>query len=126
MTTLSIAQEVNNLRSGGTPYRILSLGTTGQVVRNTAGEVVFMHVMNTHASAWAYLKLYNKATAPTDSDTPVYTLALAPANAFVLSLVRGLGGFSAGIGARATLNAADGDTNAPTSAVVVNLAHVAA
>lgn len=126
MGTLSIAQEVNNLRSGGTPYRNLDLGVTGQVVRSTAGEVVFLHVMNTDASDWAFLKLYNKATAPAGTDTPVYTLALAPASAFVLSLVRGLGGFSAGIGARATLLVADNDTTAPSSAVVVNLAHVAA
>lgn len=122
----SVIQEVNHLRTAGTPYRNLSIGTTGAVVRASAGEVIWYHVTNTDASAMAYLKLYNKATAPTSGDTPIYTIGLPPRALVAFSLGRPLGGFTAGIGVRASLNAADADNTAPTSAVVLNMAHVAA
>lgn len=117
------AQQLNALQAAGTPYRNLSIGVTGAVVSNVAANIVFLYAGNTHATAVAYLKLYNKATAPTASDVPVYTFELPAADTVVLPFVHALGGFTAGIGIRATLNAADNDTTAPTGAVVVNIGH---
>lgn len=117
--------EVFALRKAGTAYRNLSLGVTGQVIKASAGEVAFLHVGNAHATAAAYLKLYNKATAPTDADTPLYTFFLPANTAQVIVDVRSLEGFTAGISARATKLSADNDTTAPDGAIIVSMGTIA-
>src|SRR5436309_1163183 len=91
-------------------YRNLDLGTTGQVVKGSAGEVGGWYVANNAASA-RFLKFYNKASAPTQADTPQLTLQI-PAGAAANTLAPTGIDFTTGISVRATTGVADNDTGA--------------
>ena len=67
------------------------------------------------------MKIYNKATAPTQSDTPVMTIPIPAGGAANVEFSNGIA-FAAGISYRASTAVADNDTGAPTANdVVVNL-----
>lgn len=110
--------------SGLTPYRNINVGTTGANVKASAGTVYGGIVSNT-ANAWRYLKLYDKATAPTvGTDTPLLTIALPPNSSGPIPINNGCK-FTLGIGVGATVLIADNDTTTPTANdVVVNLFYV--
>lgn len=101
-------------------YMNLDLGITGQMVKSSAGSLCGYFVYNNAAST-RYVKFYNKATAATNSDTPVFVLAIpggSAANVFVTGMVT----FTTGISIRATTGVANADNNAPTANdVVVNV-----
>lgn len=80
------------------PYRNLNLGTTGVVVAAGVVKLAGWHVAN-QAVAVRYLKFYDKATAPTNSDTPVLTLALPASSADAVLGPQGIN-FSAGLAVR--------------------------
>lgn len=85
----------------------------------SAGTVFTISGYNA-AAAVRYLKLYNKASAPTvGTDTPFVTLALPATTAFNIDL-HGLQ-FSTGIAYGLTTGAADNNTSALTAADVVGL-----
>jgi hypothetical protein len=69
-------------RSGtATPYSYISAASANQdsqVVKASAGLVYAIQVFNINAAA-RYLKVYDKATAPTSADTPVKRI-LIPAS----------------------------------------------
>ena len=74
-----------NIVSGGSaaPYSYLAAGSANQdsrVVKAGAGSVYSITGVSAIADL-RYLKLYNKATAPTSADTPVLRLPI-PANSF--------------------------------------------
>ena len=104
-------------------YRALDAGTTGAVAKASAGALYGGYFFNAGASI-RYLKVYNKATAPTSSDTPVLTIPL-PIGGGAIAF-GGIGiEFSAGISVRATTGVADNDTGAPGSnEVIINLFYV--
>jgi hypothetical protein len=105
---------------GATPYRNISLGVTGQVLKATTGRVYGWHIINSAASA-RYVKFYDKATAPTEADTPVLSIKLAASGVDESSSTVGIA-FQNGIAARATTALADNDTGAPTANdVLVNV-----
>src|SRR5436309_2733503 len=84
-----------------------------------AGEVAGCFLAN-NASALRYVKLYNKASAPSQSDTPLLTIPL-PANGAANVLAPAGIDFTTGISCRATTGVADNDTGAPTANdVIVN------
>ena len=103
-------------------YRNLDLDETGQSIKGSAGQLYGGVCYNSNA-ALRFLKLYNKATAPTvGSDTPVITIPLKPQDATDLGAFLNGVAFSLGIGAGATTAVADADTGAPgANEVVVNL-----
>jgi len=76
-----------------------------------------------------YLKIYDKATAPASSDTPLFTIPLPPpapdgTRHFPVEIPGEVCGhaFALGIGVRATTGIADADTGIPgTNEVVVNI-----
>lgn len=109
---------------GATPYSVIWPGnTTGVIVKASAGQVYGVYVTNIAATP-AYLKLYDKATAPTTSDVPKHRF-LVPGNAAgaegVYALPIGIE-FLAGISIRVTTGSADNDATAPTASdVIVNL-----
>lgn len=114
--------------SGGTtPLKNLDVDEdAGDVIKNSAGQLYWIHAMNTGAVP-NYLKFYNVAGASVTVGTDVPALTfLVPANAdsdgagFVLSVPNGIA-FGTAISMAATLNAADNDATAPTGTVVVNL-----
>jgi hypothetical protein len=99
--------------------------TTGINAKNVAGQVYGWTITNINAAA-RFVKLYNKASAPTvGTDTPVITLAI-PGNTAGAGMVAadfscGIT-FGTGIGYGITTGVADNDTGAPAAnEVVVNL-----
>lgn len=102
-------------------YRNLDVTTTGAVVKSSEGQIFGGIIHNNHASNPRFVKLYNKATAATDADTPVMTIRIPPVSVFDFSVPNGVR-FSAGISIRASTAQADADTGAPTANdVVANL-----
>lgn len=94
--------------------------TNATSAKTAAGNVYAINGYNA-AAAVKYLKLYNKATAPTvGTDTPVMTLALEPTRSFQFYFASGYY-FSTGIAYALTGAAADADATALTAADVVGL-----
>ena len=103
--------------------RLLSsaASTNATVVKGSAGRAYKIRGYNA-AAAVRYLKLYNKATAPTvGTDTPVATIALKPSDIFDIDF--GLLGeyFGTGIGYALTTGAPDADTGALTAGDVLGM-----
>jgi hypothetical protein len=110
--------------SGGlSGAKLVSAATTNATsVKNSAGQLYNVQAFNTNASA-RYLKLYNKASAPTvGTDTPVATWLIPPgASGFVIEIANGLA-FALGIAFAITVGMADNDATAIGAGdVVVNL-----
>jgi hypothetical protein len=106
--------------------RTLSAATTNATsVKASAGQVYTIIATNLNAAV-RYLKLYNKATAPTvGTDTPVITLAI-PASTTGAGFVLDTGGmgiaFATGIALALTTGIADADTGAvAANEILVNL-----
>ncbi len=95
--------------------------TNATSAKASAGDLFHVEAMNTTASV-KFLKIYNKASAPTvGTDTPVLTIALPPSNAaFSRSFPTPLY-FSTGIAFALTGAAADADATALAAADVVGI-----
>lgn len=111
--------------SGGlVASKTISAATTNAtVVKASAGQIYTLYANNVNAAV-RYLKLYNKATAPTvGTDVPVMTLAIPAGGVVNLSFFGGLA-FSAGIAFALTTGVADADTAAvAASEHVVNIGY---
>ncbi len=95
--------------------------TNPTVVKASAGRLYKIRGYNASAAV-RYLKLYNKATAPTvGTDVPVVTISLKAADAFDVDFVNIGQFFATGIGYALTTGAADNDTGALTLADVTGL-----
>ena len=98
-----------------TPFRLVSAsGTNATNVKSAPGAVGFIWAVNLNAAV-RFLKLYNKASAPTvGTDTPIATLPI-PASAtgagFSLAIPNGVA-FTTGISYAVTTGYADADTGA--------------
>jgi hypothetical protein len=107
---------------GSTPYVNLDLGTTGQVVKNGAGQVYNYYLYN-NAATTRYVKFYDKGTAPTSGDTPVWTLGIPAGSAANVAFPNGIA-FASGISLRGTTLVANNDNTAPSANdLVVNLGY---
>jgi hypothetical protein len=113
--------------SGGyTPYSLISANTANATsVKASAGMVYQITASNTNAAV-RYLKLYDKATAPAETDTPVCRIALPGATTggmVVANFTHGLA-FANGIGLRLTTGVADNNTDVVAAdEILVNLAY---
>jgi len=110
---------------GTTMYKLISAASTNATnVKSSEGALYGVQVFNTNASA-RYLKLYNKASAPTvGTDTPVKVLTI-PGNTagsgLVIHFANGIS-FTTGIAFALTTGAADSDTGAvAANEIVTNL-----
>jgi hypothetical protein len=97
-------------------YRNISLGTTGQVIKSTTGQVGGCYLFN-NASSARFVKLGNQATVPDQTATPLLTIQLPAGGGANLVAVAGID-FTTGISARATTGVADNDTGAPSAVIV--------
>jgi hypothetical protein len=89
-------------------------------VKGSAGAIGHIWGVNTNASPM-YLKLYNKASAPTvGTDTPIATLYLPALTAFTFDIPVGLTAFTLGIGYGFTTASADNSTAAVAAGDIVN------
>lgn len=118
----------NALTNGCTNHRRIATADVNSVsLKGSAGTIAGGYVFNTSA-ATKYLKLYNKATAPTvGTDTPIMTLPIAPSTGLLLAAAFDNFGlwFSTGIGYAITGAAADADATALTAGdVILNLIYV--
>lgn len=114
--------------SGGwTPSKLVSAATTNATsLKASAGQIGYIFAGNVNAAA-RYLKLYDKASAPTvGTDTPVHTFMI-PGNTagsgFALNIPAGIV-FSTGIAFALTTGAGDSDTGAvAASEITVNIGY---
>lgn len=103
---------------------IVPNNTTGVNLKAMPGIVMDV-IVSSIASAPAYLKLYNKATAPTcGTDTPVKRIAIpaaaTAANGTTTPISFPVGiKFSLGIGYCVTTGIGDSDTTAPTASTIL-------
>lgn len=100
--------------SGGLSIgRVISAASTNATsTKGSAGQVCGLHASNTNAAA-RYLKLYNKATAPTvGSDTPVMTLLIPPNSSGIVMNNDLCIAFATGIAEALTTGVTDADTGA--------------
>lgn len=108
---------------GCTPAKLISAASTNATsVSAVAAQVYSLQVINFNAAA-RYLKLYNKASAPTvGTDVPVQTLAIPPnsttGGGFVLPIGVGME-FTTGFAFAITTAAADADTGAVAAGEVI-------
>lgn len=103
-------------------HRLVSAaGTTNSTnIKASGGRIKRMFVTNTSAST-KYLKLYNKASAPTiGTDAPIYTIGLPATDTSFVEFSTPID-FTAGIGYGLTGAAADNDTTALTAADITAL-----
>lgn len=94
-------------------------------VRASAGHLVRIEAFNSGTSP-VFMRLYNQATAPASTDTPVRRFMIpggSGAAGFIMEYLRGRK-FTTGIGYRVTGGAADNDTTAlAANQVIVNVDH---
>lgn len=114
----SLYVNVRDATVAATSVHYLSAATTNSTnVKATPGIVYQIHAGNTTAGAY-YLKIYDKATAPTcGTDTPIQTYVVPPAangGALTLPNIYGMN-FAAGIGFCLTGAITDADTTATTA-----------
>jgi len=123
--SLTNAQPVNlqpTTSGGSTPYRNLDLGVTGQVVKASAGQL-YNYFISNNAIAARFVKFYDKATAPDQNDTPVWTFQIPAGSAANVAFPNGIA-FAIGISIRGTTGVADNNTGAPSANdIVVNLGY---
>lgn len=100
---------------------ISAASTNSTLVKNAAGKVFGWHIFNKEAVP-IYVKLYNKASAPTvGTDTQVMVIPIPAGAAANVEFTNGIA-FSTGIGLGITKGAANANTEAVASeGVIVNL-----
>lgn len=92
--------------------RLLTSGASDNATVVATGSRTINGIQGVNARATpVYLKLYNKATAPTNVDVPLKTLELPAASAFVFDFTAGVV-LSLGLGYRITVGIADNDATA--------------
>jgi hypothetical protein len=117
MGNAGYARADDRASGGATPYRFVGLAATGQVVKAAGGRVYGYDLHNSGASA-AYVKIYNKATAPTQADTPIRTIHIPAAGSKAYTSNVGIA-FPLGISCRAVTEVADSGTTAPGANEVI-------
>lgn len=108
---------------GATPFHLVAANTNNSTsVKGSAGVVYSVQTSNVSASTVAYLKLYNKATAPTcGTDTPVKVIGI-PANDHLGGNNVNLGSvgvaFSLGVGICVVTGIADNNNTAVAASTI--------
>lgn len=95
------------------PHRNINATTTGTVVKTGLTSLFSYDIYNV-AAAVVYVKFYDKATAPTASDTPVFTIGVPAASRIAMNIPDGVR-FDLGLTYRASTLVADADNTAPAS-----------
>lgn len=109
------------------PYKIvknIDVDESGDVGVGTRARLHGIIAYNTNA-AELFLKIYNKATAPTvGTDVPAMTIGIPPAGTITATWIDGIM-FETGVGLGATTGVADNDTGAPgANDMIVTLLYV--
>lgn len=107
------------------PYHLVSAATTNATLVQAGATVLTDYYLVNTAASYRYVKLYDKATAPTvGTNTPVRTLGIPVASAANVTFVHPLQ-FVLGLGFGITVNPADNDATAvAVNDVIVNLGYI--
>lgn len=119
--SIAVFLQADNTANGTcTPYYYISDGSAKNgIVKAAAGRLYALSISNSNATV-RYVRLYNKATAPATSDTPIKKYVV-PAGSTVIAHLPVFGSyFSTGISWRITTGIADNDDTA-ASANDINL-----
>lgn len=96
-------------------YESTSVVATGQSVSSVPAKFYGGWVYNANSTSVRYLKLYNKATAPTvGTDAQAFAVPIPPSSIVPLSGVIGIN-FSLGIGIGATTGPESSNSTAPSA-----------
>jgi hypothetical protein len=125
LKTVGVVVSTPQTSGGLSIYKNLDVNNVGQVIKGSTGQVYTIHAINRDNDE-GFLKLYNKATAPTAADVPVMTIPIGPTSGNQensVDIETDIGyAFSLGIGIRATKGLADGDnTNTDANAIVCTI-----
>lgn len=127
--TQPVSGTVSIINPAGTPYNVVTTASTNSaVVKATAGILYEITISNPTATA-AYVKLYNKNTAPVvGTDVPVMTISVPATSATTMpvSLTFGQIGkrLAAGIGIACTAEAAATDTGVSVAGIQISATYV--
>ena len=105
---------------GASVAKLISAASTNATsVKGSPGRLYGLHLTNTSAVSWVYVKLYNKASSPTvGTDVPAAIFALGPGESLPPLNSQGVA-FTTGIALAVTGLAADADTTAIAANQVV-------
>ena len=113
----------------GTTYNVVTAASTNSaVVKATAGTLYEITISNPTATA-AYVKLYNKATAPTvGTDVPVMTISVPATSATTMPVAIPFGQvgkrFATGIGIACTAAAPANDTGVSVAGIQISATYI--
>lgn len=99
---------------GVTPFSVLSATATGTTTVTAAATLFNVTVSAQHATTDFWVKLYDKATAATDADTPKQRIFVNAQSTFNVEFPRGLA-LANGLSIRCVTEAADNGTTAAGS-----------
>jgi len=116
-SSIGYAAANDDPHGGAAPYYSLDVNVTGLVVKASPGRVYGWHIASKNAAA-TYVKFYDKATAPTQADTPKFVIQVPITGAVSFSLPPGIQ-FANGIAIRGTTSVADNGTGAPAANDIV-------
>lgn len=114
-----------NSAQGASPFKVISAATTNATLVRAGPTQLTAYYMSNQNAAVRYVKLYDKATAPTvGTDVPKWTLGIPPGAAANVVFTFPLQ-FSLGLGLSMTTGVADNDNTAVAATeVVANLAFI--
>jgi len=101
-------------------HRLLSAANTPNATLVSADARTLHGIQVYNAGTATYLKIYDKATAPDENDTPIMTIYLAATTSYNLAWDRGIK-LANGLGYRMTTAAADNSTAAVAAAATLGL-----
>lgn len=121
--TTNAVQAIPGTTGGCTPYSYLSAGSQdATVVKASAGQLYGSIAVTNINAAVRYLKVYDKASAPSGSDTPKLRIVIPGATTgagIVIPLPDAGVAFAAGISFRLVTGVADNDANGVAATEVV-------
>lgn len=109
--------DLTTIRRGSKTLHIITAASDNATVINSPGlKISSIYAFNVGASAY-YMKLYDKSTTPTASDTPFMTINIPAVGTIGSYIYLDLNDYvvTNGLGVRITTGYADNDTGATTA-----------
>lgn len=98
-------------------YRSVTVQSTGANIK-ASSAILTGGIVGNNGSVVAYVKLYDKATAPSSGDTPILTIPVPAGGTVCFGIPFGLSTAS-GLGIRASTGVADNDASDPGANVML-------
>ena len=105
-------------------YRNINVTRDGVVIKASSGIIQSVMVCVTTGPTYCYLKLYNKATTPTQNDTPFITIPFLDKSSSPITVPLYNYQFSAGLSIRGTDNVVDNDNTNPSGTMICFISYI--